>query len=71
MKTPKLYFLDTGLAAYLTKWNKPEVLEAGAMAGIAKQQINHKIKGKFFNACSIGIISIASSDICLSPPYIK
>ncbi len=33
VKTPKLYFLDTGLAAYLTKWNKPEVLEAGAMAG--------------------------------------
>ncbi|MCQ1531587.1 ATP-binding protein [Lutispora saccharofermentans] len=33
IKTPKLYFLDTGLAAYLTKWNTPEVLEAGAMAG--------------------------------------
>jgi len=33
VKTPKLYFLDTGLAAYLTKWNKPEILEAGAMAG--------------------------------------
>jgi uncharacterized protein len=33
VKTPKLYFLDTGLAAYLTKWNTPEVLEAGAMAG--------------------------------------
>jgi predicted AAA+ superfamily ATPase len=33
VKTPKMYFLDTGLAAYLTKWNTPEVLEAGAMAG--------------------------------------
>jgi predicted AAA+ superfamily ATPase len=33
VKTPKIYFLDTGLAAYLTKWNTPEVLEAGAMAG--------------------------------------
>jgi predicted AAA+ superfamily ATPase len=33
VKTPKVYFLDTGLAAYLTKWNTPEVLEAGAMAG--------------------------------------
>jgi predicted AAA+ superfamily ATPase len=33
VKTPKLYFLDTGLAAYFTKWNTPEVLEAGAMAG--------------------------------------
>ena len=33
VKTPKLYFLDTGLAAYLTKWNNPEVLKTGAMAG--------------------------------------
>lgn len=33
IKTPKLYFLDTGLAAYLTKWSTPDVLEAGAMAG--------------------------------------
>ena len=30
---PKLYFLDTGLAAYLTKWTTPEVLKNGAMAG--------------------------------------
>ncbi|MDR1961947.1 MAG: ATP-binding protein [Gracilibacteraceae bacterium] len=33
VKTPKLYFLDTGLAAYLTRWNTPEVLKTGAMAG--------------------------------------
>ncbi len=33
IKTPKLYFLDTGLAAYLTKWNSPDVLKNGAMAG--------------------------------------
>lgn len=33
IKTPKLYFLDTGLAAYLTKWNTAEVLKNGAMAG--------------------------------------
>lgn len=33
IKTAKIYFLDTGLAAYLTKWSNPEVLEAGAMAG--------------------------------------
>ncbi len=33
VKTPKLYFLDTGLAAYLTKWNSPDVIEAGAMSG--------------------------------------
>lgn len=33
VKTPKLYFIDTGLAAYLTKWNTPDVLKNGAMAG--------------------------------------
>lgn len=33
IKTPKLYFLDTGLVAYLTKWNTAEVLKSGAMAG--------------------------------------
>ena len=33
VKTPKLYFWDTGLAAYLTRWNTPEVLKNGAMAG--------------------------------------
>jgi predicted AAA+ superfamily ATPase len=33
IKAPKLYFLDTGLAAYLTRWTSPEALEAGAMSG--------------------------------------
>ena len=33
IKAPKLYFLDTGLAAYLTRWNTPEALKNGAMAG--------------------------------------
>lgn len=33
VKTPKLYMLDTGLCAYLTRWPTPETLEAGAMSG--------------------------------------
>lgn len=33
IKTPKVYFLDTGLAAYLTKWQTPEVLATGSSAG--------------------------------------
>jgi uncharacterized protein len=33
VKAPKLYFLDTGLCAYLTEWSTPQTLEAGAMAG--------------------------------------
>jgi len=33
VKRPKLYFLDTGLCAYLAQWMSPETLEAGAMSG--------------------------------------
>ncbi len=33
IKMPKVYFLDTGFACYLTKWNTPEVLQAGAANG--------------------------------------
>ncbi len=33
VKRPKLYFLDTGLCAYLTEWTSPETLEVGAMSG--------------------------------------
>ena len=33
VKAPKLYFLDTGLAAYLTKWPDAASLEVGSMSG--------------------------------------
>ena len=33
IKTPKAYFLDTGLAAYLVGWDNAQVLQNGAMAG--------------------------------------
>lgn len=33
IKTPKIYFYDTGLVCYLTKWSSPEVTESGAMSG--------------------------------------
>ena len=32
IKASKIFFLDTGLAAYLTNWQTPETLEAGAMS---------------------------------------
>lgn len=32
VKTPKLYFTDTGLAAYLLRWNTADALELGAMS---------------------------------------
>jgi len=33
VKTPKLYFYDTGLAAHLARWETKDVLKTGAMAG--------------------------------------
>ena len=33
IRTPKLYFLDTGLACWLLGWNTPEQLTSGAMWG--------------------------------------
>ena len=33
VKTPKFYFMDTGLAAYLCRWPNAETLENGAMDG--------------------------------------
>ena len=33
IKTPKLYFYDTGLVCYLAKWSSPEVAMNGAMSG--------------------------------------
>lgn len=53
VKRPKLYFMDTGLACYLTLWNNPRTLELSAMAGamfenyviseIIKGYVNHGI----------------------------
>ncbi len=53
IKRPKLYFMDTGLACYLTLWNSPRTLELSAMAGamfenyviseIIKGYVNHGI----------------------------
>ena len=33
VKTPKMYFFETGLAAYLTKYSSPEILMNGAING--------------------------------------
>ncbi len=33
IKAPRMYFLDTGLCAHLTRWTDASVLECGAMSG--------------------------------------
>jgi predicted AAA+ superfamily ATPase len=50
-KAPKLYFLDTGLCAYLTQWSSPETLEAGAMSGAILETwvVSELLKGYWHN----------------------
>lgn len=58
IKTPKMYFRDTGLAAYLTRWLTPETLANGAMSGeifetfviseILKSYSNRGLNYKYF-----------------------
>jgi predicted AAA+ superfamily ATPase len=51
IKMPKLYFLDTGLAAYLTRWNTPDVLRDGAMAGaFFETYVISEILKSYYNA---------------------
>lgn len=47
VKTPKLYFYDTGLVCYLTRWSAPENAEVGAMNGALFENfvISEIIKG--------------------------
>ncbi|MCM2279288.1 MAG: ATP-binding protein [Oligoflexia bacterium] len=35
IKSPKLYFIDMGLAAFLAGWHDPEMLRLGPMGGVA------------------------------------
>ncbi|MBU0609579.1 MAG: ATP-binding protein [Armatimonadetes bacterium] len=51
VKAPKLYFLDTGLCAYLTQWSSPETLEVGAMSGAILETwvISELLKGYWHN----------------------
>ena len=55
IKTPKIYFMDVGLLAYLTKWPTPETLANGAKAGnIFETFIISEIVKSYLNA---GIIN--------------
>lgn len=50
VKTPKLYFYDTGLVCYLTKWSSAETLESGAMNGaILENYVVAEIRKTYLN----------------------
>ena len=51
VKTPKVYFYDTGLVAYLTKWSSPETLASGAMSGaILENYVVSEIRKTYLNS---------------------
>ncbi len=51
VKTPKFYFMDTGLAAYLCRWPTAETLESGAMDGaFFETYVVTEIVKSYFNA---------------------
>ena len=51
VKAPKLYFYDTGLICYLTKWSNAETLESGAMNGaVLENYVVSEIIKTFLNS---------------------
>lgn len=51
IKTPKIYFYDSGLICYLTRWTTPDVLKNGAKAGnIFENFIISEILKTYLNA---------------------
>lgn len=55
VKRPKLYFMDTGLACYLSMWNNARALELSAMAGAMFENyvVSEIIKGYTNNGIDI------------------
>jgi len=50
VRTPKVYFYDTGLVAYLTKWSSPETLASGAMSGaLLENYVVSEIRKTYLN----------------------
>ncbi len=51
VKTPKLYFMDTGLCAYLCRWPNAETIENGAMDGaFLETYVVSEIIKSYYNA---------------------
>ena len=51
IKSPNMYFMDTGLAVYLTRWDSPKTLEISAMSGkIFETYVVSEILKSYHNA---------------------
>jgi len=53
IKTPKVYFYDTGLVCYLTKWSSPAIAESGAMSGALLENYTVSEIMKSYQNCGI------------------
>ncbi len=53
VKTPKVYFYDTGLVCYLTKWSSPETAESGAVSGALLENYTVSEIMKSYQNCGI------------------
>lgn len=64
IKTPKLYFLDTGLCAYLTGWDSPKSLMSGALSGAILETyvVTEILKSYWHNAREPGLYFYRDKD---------
>ena len=64
LKTPKLYFMDTGLCCFLTGWLTPETLEKGAVSGpmLETYVVSEIIKSHIHNGRSPQIFYCADKE---------
>ena len=52
IKSPKMYFFDTGLVAYLTKYESPQTLMSGALSGaIFENYVVAELRKSYQNSC--------------------
>lgn len=57
VKTPKMYFFDTGLVAYLTKYTTPEILQNGAINGaILENYVVAEIRKSYANVAEEALL---------------
>lgn len=57
VKTPKMYFFDTGLVAYLTRYTTPEILQNGAINGaILENYVVSEIRKSYSNVAQEALL---------------
>lgn len=57
VKTPKMYFFDTGLVAYLTRYTTPEILQNGAINGaILENYVVSEIRKSYTNVAQEALL---------------